>query len=231
MPPILLRPEVSQWGPKLKPLKYHSYALLLAGPAFLLSNLFGEAYFAADFSWEQDLPAFPYDSNHITNRYLQGLSFRLQVLGDDVTRTRKIADLAASRTALQTLSFCNRQEHRPLNCGAKCARTKAMFAVMLGYLPDIFYDKSLGPELLLPIDFSDGGERAFLIDLYQHARDRGAISAVPGLEERFQECVGWTAKLYPQKDKGRGKNRLGGSRASHLHSLKKLVSRRRSGRA
>jgi hypothetical protein len=60
--------------------------------------LFSEAYFAADFSWEQDVPASPYGSNHITNRYLHGSSFRLQVLDDDVARTRKIADIAASRS-------------------------------------------------------------------------------------------------------------------------------------
>jgi hypothetical protein len=206
---IPFRPEMSRGGPKLKPIKFHSYALLLAGPAFLLSDLFGEAYFAADFSWEQDLPAFPYGSNHITNRYLRGLSFRLQVLDDDVTKTMKIADIAASQTALQTLSFCTSKEYRPLNCGTcdKCARTKAICAVMLGYLPDIFCDRSLGPELLLAIDLSDGRKRVFVIELYQHARDRGVISAVPGLEERFQECVGWTAKLYPQKVKGNGGNR------------------------
>lgn len=223
---IPFRPGMSRGGPKLKPIKFHSYALLLAGPAFLLSDLFSEAYFAADFSWEQDVPAFPYGSNHITNRYLRGLSFRLQVLDDDVTKTTKIANIAAKWTALPTLSFCIRKEHRPLNCGTcdKCVRTKAIFAVMLGHMPDIFYDRSFGPELLRVLDLSNGKRRAFLVDLYQHARDRGAISAVPGLEERFQECVGWTAKLYPQKDKGRGKNRLGGSRASHLHSLKKLVS-------
>ena len=110
---IPFRPEVSRGGPKLKPIKYHSYALLLAGPAFLLSDLFSEAYFAADLSWEQDVPAFPYGSNHITNRYLQGSNFRLQVLDDDVTRTMKIADIAASQTALQTLSFCTQQRVSP----------------------------------------------------------------------------------------------------------------------
>lgn len=165
-----------------------AWGMALAGCAFVFSTAFSKAQVAADLSWEQDAVSFPWGINHITNRYFGGTSFSLDYVGEHRTRTTKVRDIARSDLALRSISLCNNmQAARPRNCGRcqKCLRTKASFAVVLGYQPDIFADASFGPEEIARLNLSDKFEKAFFVDLYQYARHNGTLKALPWLEQRY----------------------------------------------
>ncbi|TKA96434.1 hypothetical protein FAZ78_11460 [Cereibacter changlensis] len=167
----------------------HSWALQLAGAAFLLSGLYREGFFASDYTWEQDMISFPWGLNHVTNRYLSGRNFSLSPQCEERTRVEKAEVVGRHPVAIKATSFCKRRDTRPHNCGrcSKCMRTKLMFEATLGRQPDIFLDASFDAGLVRRIDLSSKNERAFFIDLYQAARDRGTIEAIPGLQERFEK--------------------------------------------
>jgi hypothetical protein len=156
---------------------YHSCAMGIAGNAWLLSGVFAGAEMAADMSLEQDLMIFPWGLNGITSRYFEGTNFRLETRDQDVTRTQKAAMVANDPIALNSASFCGLRRMRPRNCGncAKCLRTKAMFMVTLGDIPDVFVDRSFSSETWGRIDLNNSHEVAFFLDVYETARDKGAI--------------------------------------------------------
>jgi hypothetical protein len=168
-----------------------SWGLSLAGCAFLLSGLFSKALAAADFTPAQDFVSFPWGSNHITNRYLAGTSFRLETMFAEASRCDKVRALAANPLALQSLSFCTKRNMRPRNCGrcAKCLRTKAMFAVATGTVPDIFLDPAFDSAAIDSFDLRANSDRAFFIDLYQEARATGALERYPALQRKFERDV------------------------------------------
>ena len=165
----------------------HSWALQLAGVGFLFSETFERGIFAADYNWEQDMLAFPWGLNHVTNRYMTGRDFGIYPQCEDSTRTMKAENVARDPLGLQAASFCKRRELRPANCGtcSKCIRTKAMFAVTLGKQPDIFLDADFGPDFLDQIDLDDRKEQAFFIDLCQIAIQRGTLQSIEGLAEKY----------------------------------------------
>lgn len=166
---------------------YHSWALQLAAAGFLFSGTHRRGLFASDYNWEQDLAAFPWGLNHVTNRYLRGAEFELESLCEDRTRTMKAEAALNDDTALRATSFCKRPEVRPLNCGtcAKCVRTKAMFAVF-GPQPDIFLDRRFDGDMIRAMDLSNKRERAFFVELCQTARERGMLDDIPGMKETFE---------------------------------------------
>src|SRR5262249_48114894 len=154
----------------------------------LFSGVAKSATMAADYSQEQDMMAFPWGGNHVTNRYFESSQFGLRTVSDDVSRTEKVGVLGKNKFALASVSFCKRRDLRPMNCGkcGKCLRTKAMFAATVGEQPDIFLDQSFSREDLYAIDLSDKKEIAFFSDLFLHARASGNLDKVPGLAERYQ---------------------------------------------
>ncbi len=166
----------------------HSWALQLAGTGFLFPDHFRSGLFAADYSWEQDMMAFPWGLNHVTNRYMVGENFGLKAQCEDRTRAMKAESVMHHPLAIKAASFCKRREVRPRNCGTceKCLRTKAMFAIF-GEQPDIFIDRSFDADLLNSIDLNNKNERSFFVDLCHIARERGAMDRIPGMRERFAE--------------------------------------------
>ncbi|RYD83241.1 MAG: hypothetical protein EOP84_08205, partial [Verrucomicrobiaceae bacterium] len=79
---------------------FHSWAMAIAGNAWLLSGVFSSAEMAADMSLEQDLMIFPWGLNGVTSRYFEGSTFRLETRDQDVTRTQKAAIVASDLVAL-----------------------------------------------------------------------------------------------------------------------------------
>jgi len=172
---------------------FHGWGMLLAGHAFLLSGLFGSALFAADSTWEEDMAIFPWGSNHVTDRYFSGYDFHLRPQHDTVTRSEKVAAIAAVPDALRSVSFCKDRSVRPYNCGVctKCVRTKVMFLLMTGAIPSIFHNNSYSERLLEVLPLNDRSETSFLVDVYQRARDSGRLELVPGLEQRMADIRQW----------------------------------------
>jgi hypothetical protein len=80
------------------------HGMTLSGCADLLSNLFGSAELAADYTLEQEMMVWPWGTNHVTNRFLRGSDWRIDSVSGDVSRTEKVAALASQPLALQALS-------------------------------------------------------------------------------------------------------------------------------
>ena len=167
---------------------HHSWAIQLAAAGFLFSGHFRSGLFASDYNWEQDMIAFPWGLNHVTNRYLKGDNFQISGLCEDRTRAMKARTVARHPAAINAASFCKRKEFRPKNCGTctKCLRTKAMFAVF-DEKPDIFADGSYDPSFIKSIDLSNKIERAFFVDLCQMARDEGSLDRIPEMKVMFEK--------------------------------------------
>jgi hypothetical protein len=179
---------------------YHSWGLRLMGIGSLLSPLFKEGVFAADRTIEQDIAVGRWGNNHIANRLLRSSDFALRQLCHKISRSEKVSNVAAHPIALNGLTFCNNYGAKPrreaaLNCGMceKCVRTKAMFAVEKGAIPNIFVDMSLPKLDRLTLNDKESNERvevAFFIDLYQRARELGTLAHVPGLDRKFFATFG-----------------------------------------
>ena len=179
---------------------YHSWGLRLMGIGALLSSFFKEGVFAADRTIEQDIAVGRWGNNHIANGFLRSSDFALTPLYDSISRSEKAANVAANPIALNGLTFCNNLLAKPrreaaLNCGVceKCIRTKAMFAVETGAIPNIFVDMNPPKLDRLTLNETESNERveaAYFIDLYQRARELGTLGNVPGLERRFIATFG-----------------------------------------
>ena len=126
-----------------------THAFTLAGSLFLLSDLFEEGTLAADSTYAEDMATFPWGTNHVTNEYLAGSDFSVRTIGADVARTDKITAIMGAGLDPRTLSFCRKRGVMPDNCGTcrKCIRTKAMFLVSTGSIPEIFADNSFTETL------------------------------------------------------------------------------------
>lgn len=118
---------------------------------------------------------------------LAGSDYRLESLFEDTSRVAKVGCIA-SHDAVGSLSFCKRKELRPKNCGEcnKCIRTKIMMAASSGTVPDVFLEPALTRKFVNSLDLSIPIERTFFITSYQAARANGTLSAIPGMEERFE---------------------------------------------
>ena len=175
-----------------------THGFTLSGCAFLLGDLFDEAILAADYTWEQDMVSFPWGTNHVTNRHLSGTDFKIETGSMEWTRTEKVEAIAKNHIACDSISFCVNYDMRPHNCGkcSKCIRTKAMFIASTGSVPAIFKDASLVEADLQGIDLPDRNEYAHFADLFLHARARGNLHKLPGLEKamtEFREKIAPTA--------------------------------------
>jgi hypothetical protein len=179
---------------------FHSWGPRLMGTAALLSPLFKEGVFASSFTMEQDMAVHPWGDNHVTDRLLRSDDFALTPLYD-ISRLEKAANVAANSVALKGLVFCNNLRNKSrwelgVNCGLceKCIRTKAMFAVETGSIPEIFVNMHLDIDRL---NLDDRIEKAFFIDLYQRGRELGTLANVPGLERRFFAAFGASPEAEP----------------------------------
>jgi hypothetical protein len=160
----------------------YTHGLTLASSLYLLSDLFEVGTIAADRTHAQDMVTFPWGTNHIINAYFNGSDFTVHSIGDDVSRTEKVAAIAEHKIDPSLLSFCRQRESIPENCGLcnKCIRTKAMFLLTTGHIPDIFLDRTFNAELMQKLH-GKGHERTHVFDLYFYAKERDRLDAVPGL--------------------------------------------------
>jgi hypothetical protein len=166
-----------------------THGFTLASCLFLLSDLFEQGTLAADWSHAADLAVHPWGSNHVTNAYFTGSDFAMRTVGADVGRTEKIVAILEAGIDPHFLSFCRRVKAIPSNCGAcrKCIRTKAMFLVGTGSIPEIFIDNSLEERLMKKL-IDSRNERVELFDLYFYAKEHDALSKIPSLIALIDEC-------------------------------------------
>ena len=166
-----------------------THGLTLASCLFLLSDLFEQGTLAADFTQAQDLAVWPWGNNQVTNQYFAGSDFVVRTLGAEVGRTEKIASIARAGIDLRSLSFCRQWNVIPSNCGTcrKCIRTKAMFLIATGSIPEIFIDNSFDERLLRKM-VHHRVERAELFDLYSYARKHASLGKIHSLVGLVEEC-------------------------------------------
>ena len=166
-----------------------THAFTLAGGLFLLSDLFAEGTLAANSTYAEDMATFPWGTNHVTNEYLAGSDFSVRTVGADVARTDKIAAIMDAGLDPRTLSFCRKLDVMPDNCGTcrKCIRTKAMFLVSTGSIPEIFVDNSFN-ETLAQEMAKKFSERVHLFDIYHCAKSRGVLDKIPTLTALVEQC-------------------------------------------
>jgi hypothetical protein len=148
--------------------------------------MFSFSALAADSTLAEDMATFPWGTNHVTNAYFAGSDFLVQTVGNDCKRTEKIATLVDAGIDPQWLSFCRKAI--PANCGTcgKCVRTKAMFLVAAGGIPEIFLDNRFDHSLFEEIG-SKYAHRVHLFDIYHCAKDRGILDKFPGLEKAVEQ--------------------------------------------
>jgi hypothetical protein len=158
--------------------------LTLASCLFLLSDVFEPGTLAADSTKAMDMAEWPWGNNHITNSYFAGSDFTVRTVGADVGRIEKIETIAKAGLDPQFLSFC-RGAVAPANCGTcrKCVRTKAMFLIVTGRIPEIFIDNALDDRLMQQMI----RPRTELFDLYFYARRHGRLDRIPSLLRLVEE--------------------------------------------
>lgn len=161
-----------------------SWPFHLATCLTLFSDLFETGILAADYTDYEDLLVFP-SSNHVSNGYFFGSDFRVETEGLRSTRIEKIAAIAESPAALQSLTFCTIESSKPENCGRcpKCIRTKAMFMATTGQVPPIFADCTISERQLTRFNLANQSHLAFFLQVVRTARKTGTLDRLPGLEE------------------------------------------------
>jgi hypothetical protein len=186
---------------------HHSYNMQIAAWAFIFSDLFSEAHFAAERTWEQDFQVHPWGLNHATHRRFKTERFALRCQHEDLKRSEKVEIVAGDPIALRSLSICRDQSALPGNCGVcyKCQIAKAMFAIMTGAVPAIFHDTSVGADALGALAIDRADKRAFpfdasLIEMYQAARAFGRLDVVPGLADAFATLANKSNAKRIQRD-------------------------------
>jgi hypothetical protein len=161
----------------------HGFAL--AAALFLQNHRYKTPVISADYTRAQDLAVVPWGTNHVTNDLFASSTYRLETANTGVSRSEKLAALAASPIALDSLSFCGDEEFRPLNCGrcAKCIRTKAMFLATVGHEPPIFICAGLDRKSLRRWKAWKRKERTFFMDFYAAARSSEHLDMMPWYDE------------------------------------------------
>ena len=120
----------------------HIFALVASACLF---SAYQNYFIAADYRLDQQYAVHPYGSNTSTNRLIHTSTGRLLTRDDDVTRSYKTKYIYNSGMELDSLTICKDYNVRPKNCGvcSKCIRTKVMFYVTTGKVPNIFLDASV----------------------------------------------------------------------------------------
>lgn len=164
-----------------------SHIFALAGAAFIFSERHDDLHIAADYRLDQQFITHPWGSNSATNVYFDDGLTRLKTLDDHLTRIEKLPLIMASEEALASVTFCGNYRSRPFNCGRcqKCTRTKVMFFVETGRVPEIFADVSIAPNWHTRFDFHKSYQRAFLLDIVTSARRNHRLEQLPEADVVF----------------------------------------------
>lgn len=181
-----------------------SHIFALAGSAFMFSEDHDNVYIAADYRLDQQFITHPWGSNSATNVYFDDGLTRLTTLDDHLTRIDKVPLILTSDEALASVTFCGNYQSRPVNCGQcqKCTRTKVMFFVATGRVPEIFADLSIPPNWHTRFDFEKSYQRAFLLDIVTSARRNHRFEQLPGTDIVFS-MLKRPVPREPRKDKMR----------------------------
>lgn len=163
---------------------HFSHIFVLAGSGFLFSEEYSNLLIAADYRLDQQFIAYPWGSNSATNIHFDDGCTRLITLEDSLSRTEKMPLLLTSSEALQSVSFCSAYRWRPNNCGRcqKCMRTKVMFFVATGSVPEIFAERSIPPTWFHQFDLTKRYQAAFLLDIISCAKRTGRLAQLPNAD-------------------------------------------------
>jgi hypothetical protein len=206
--------RINKWG-------HFSHIFVLAGSGFLFSEEYDDILIAADYRIDQQFIAHPWGSNGATNIYFDDGHTRLTTLEGNLSRTEKTAMILTSKEALQSVSFCSVYQWRPNNCGRcqKCMRTKVMFFVATGSVPEIFAEQSIPPSWFKHFDLTKRHQAAFLLDIISCAKRTGRLAQLPNADVVY-------AKVKQQKPaKVGGKKERRGIGAKLLHFLRRKTGR------
>lgn len=141
---------------------------------------------AADVDYHEMLHAW--GNNSLTNHFLSGAGFPVQISGAGYTRTEKVAAIARLPAVREHLRVC--WEHPELggNCGRceKCVRTQLNFvAAGAGRIPA--FPRPLTAEMILAIGCKNEGQRRFLEATLEH-RDGAALP--PEIRAAVRHVIG-----------------------------------------
>ncbi|WP_162917377.1 hypothetical protein [Dongia deserti] len=166
------------------PAAHFSHIFALAGSAFLYTENYGDIFIAADYRRDQQFITHPWGSNSATNVYFDDGCTRLVTLDDHLTRTEKMPLILSSKEALASVTFCTNNRSRPNNCGRcqKCTRTKLMFFVASGTVPEIFADPSIPSDWYSRFDLHKSYQRAFLLDIVTSAKRNSLFAHLPSAD-------------------------------------------------
>jgi hypothetical protein len=182
-----------------------SHIFALAGCTFLFSERYEDIFIASDCRLDQQFRTPPWGSNSVTNAYFDDGRTKLGTLDDHLTRTEKMPLLLTSKEALSSVSFCNNYRMRPDNCGRceKCMRTKLMFFVACGTVPEIFADISIPSNWHRGFDLDVEYQRVILLDILTCAKRTLRFSQVPNAQALYSAVKSPVARKAAKKNSGR----------------------------
>ncbi len=166
----------------------HIFALM--GAAFLFPEY--RAYFiGSDRRLDQQFMVHPWGSNSASNRFFSDGVRKLVSLDDDLTRAQKLPIVSSVEGALRSLTVCGDKQVRPENCGecSKCTRTKTMFFVSTGSVPEIFKDMRLERAWPSQMNLKKANERAYLFDIVATGKSTGHGENLPGFADACKLAV------------------------------------------
>jgi len=177
-----------------------THVIGLAAILWLFTKPYGGGLFSADLARHEDFLNFPYGTNGVTNRLFGGSDFRVDPLGDDVTRPEKVAAVLARPDLAPLVTLCPKAQTNGQNCGRcdKCLLGKLICLAVADRARPIFADDELTNDAFRQIE---KGKRldfrqAIFRDIHQIALDRGN----PDLARRIASMFVANRKLKHQRD-------------------------------
>ena len=168
-----------------------NHGFCLAGSVFLFKESFFQAFLASDYNRLQEHTVFPWGTNSKTNKLFSGSDFKLNNQNLDLTRIQKIEEIANNELVLNSIVFCSDSRFRPNNCGRcnKCIRTKMMFLIQTGYIPEIFIDNSFTESHIKALDLKKRSEIAFIEDIINTSKQNKNIELLLNLPQKYSEYL------------------------------------------
>lgn len=152
----------------------------LAGILFLHSS-YSDYYIGSDFTSFQLPAVYPYVNSEISNSRIDNGYRQLTTTNTETLRSSK-AKYIYENNLEDYLNFCDNA--KPDNCGkcSKCMRTKLMFKVTTGDIPDIFQYPDLPEDWIETMNTRSRYERAYLNDILIKAKENDDVN-IPNLEQ------------------------------------------------
>jgi hypothetical protein len=118
--------------------------------------------------------ALPWGSNPATDYLLSGNGMRLVHDGAGYSRTEKVAQIAADKTAMEAVKVCWEGQDASKNCGQceKCIRTQLNFLAVGVSRPPCF-QRPLDPHLITTMNFRNIAQFNEMASVYSYAQRKG----------------------------------------------------------